>query len=100
MTSLDRSPNWRWYAASFARPVVPAGELFYMFFHSGGLPPRMLWWTWGGSGVAGISCSLIGSGGLRKKATDTWGNLALALHTSSLVFLMLIQLLRASAGAG
>ena len=96
----NRPQKRRWYAVSFLLLLVPAGELFHLFFHSGGLSPRTLWWTWGGSAAVGIFCALVGSGGLSKKATDTWGNLALALHTSSLVLLMLIQLLGASVGAG
>ena|SRR6185312_3958147 len=97
MNASDRLPGKRWYAASFLLLLVPAGELFYWFTHSGGLSPRMMWWTWGGSGVAGILCALVGSGGLSKKATDTWGNLALALHIGSVALLMVLQALAASA---
>jgi hypothetical protein len=93
----SRSLKGRWYAASFLLLLAPVGELSYLFMHPGALSPRALWWTWGGSGASGILCALVGSGGLNRKATDTLGNLALALHISSLALLMLLQALGASA---
>ena len=51
---------------------------------------------WAASGVIGIACVFIGSGGVSKQPIDTWGNLALALHICSLGFLMLLGALAAS----
>ena len=96
--SSDRPLKGRWHAASFLLLLVPAGELFYLFMHHGGLSHRLIWWTGGGSAVAGMLCALVGSGGgLRKKANDTLGNLAVALHTGSLFLLVLFQALITSA---
>ena len=82
---------------SFILLLVPVGELIYLIMHNGALSLRMIGVTWGASAGAGILCALIGSGGLNRRATDTLGNLALALHITSAGFLMFLEALGASA---
>ncbi|MEI7730655.1 MAG: hypothetical protein WCO56_13860 [Verrucomicrobiota bacterium] len=90
-TPKNRLKN-RCYAISYLLLLMPVAQLVFLAAWPRGIPHAFLIDSWMVSIVIGCLCVFIGSGLMSKKPIETLGNLALALHITSLVVLVAYEL--------